>query len=221
MLRRMVGYIVVGMATIAVLGLVIPVSAIPGVYWTWTHYGLTNSRGVDAMIKVTNPTVISGSMCAAFDIVFFPNGDVFKVGWCKGTSRAGNTYGAVMVYWEQVLNGYYSGGLASSPSLSPGSTYDFRVQYARGTISEWRSYVGYTNIKSTVFGYNYAQPSAQAEAHDTADVFQGHFSSLQYGQLGPRSVLWYYWNGYSGTGANYPPFTQAIISNTEWSFNGG
>lgn len=221
MMRGIVGYIAIGAATFAVLGLAMPVASTSGLYWAWTHNPGTALRGVDAMIKVTNPTVVSGSMCAAFDIMFFYNNDFFKIGWCKGTSRAGNTYGTVMVYWEQALSGSYSGGLMSSPGLSIGSTYEFRAQYVRGSLNEWRSYVGYTNIKSTTFGYNYAQPSVQAEAHNTLDSFQGHFSGLQYGQLGPRSILWYPWNGYGGTGANYPPFTQSIISNTEWSFNGG
>jgi len=213
---------IAGLVAIAVVGLVAPLSvdvqATSGRYYAYTYYK-TYEAGVSGSLTITNPSPYSQSGDANFVVVFFANGDWLAIGYLKGNTPWGGTGSSVYFYYDQSVNGVYSGGLLNTASVN--SVHSFKINYQLGSLNKWSAYIDGVSKKTTQYSDRTAIPSAQAEMHNDLDSWQGgHVAALQYCMIAGRIVRWYSWDGYGygSPGADNPPYI-TVVSNTEWTFN--
>ena len=192
----------------------------------YTDYKST-AYGIQASILVTDATPASGSEVFALVTVGMPNGGWLQVGWVKGLTPKGTTGSSVMYYTEyctsmyyDVCNGSYDFELQGTATV--GSTHTFTVVYSGCQVSctayYWYALIDGVSKASVALQQKTAILEAQAESHNGQDqVPQGRFSALQYYVPYGRGWRWYPWNGYGAYGA-FSPFTQTIVSTTEWTY---
>lgn len=197
-----------------------------GLYYAWTDYASTK-WGIRAQILVTDATPSSGSSDSVSVSVVMPNGGWLQTGWAKGETPIGNTGSSVWFYTEYCTQyGYYtctgSYSWTNQGTATVGTTHTFAVVYSGCQVSctEYRFYAMIDGVSKASVALQQSTGSleAQAESHNSLDHMpQGHISSLQYYIPYGRGWAWFAWNGYGSHGAN-SPFTQTIVSNTEWYY---